>query len=98
MLFAIHCIDDPATPDARTNLYPQHRAFLDAPSRHVIIAGPLLAEDGETRIGSLLVIEAESLDEARTFAEADPFAINKVWRSIDVRGFLKLVEDRPPAG
>lgn len=96
MLFAIHCLDDPSTPTARSDLYPQHRAFLDSPAKPIILAGPLLDADGETRIGSLLVIEAEDLDDARRFAASDPFALNKVWKTIVVHGFLKLVENRVP--
>ncbi len=96
MLYSIVCLDDPGTPHARGALYPLHRAFLDEPTRHIVIAGPLLDTDAETRIGSLLIIETNSLEDARAFAHSDPFAINKVWKSIEVREFLKLVEDRAP--
>lgn len=94
MLYSVYCLDDPATPNARTEFYPLHRAFLDNPPMHVVVAGPLLAPDGETRIGSLLVIEADTVEDAVRHVKSDPFAINNVWESIDVRGFVKLVDNR----
>jgi hypothetical protein len=94
MNFAIYCLDDPGTPDARDNHYPDHRAFLNAPPSPIVIAGPLLETDTERRIGSLLVIEAETTEEAMMFAQSDPFYKNKVWKSVEVRPFLKAVDNR----
>jgi uncharacterized protein len=48
-----------------------------------LMSGPLLAEDCATPIGSLLIIEADSLAAARSIATGDPFL---------ALGALELVE------
>lgn len=97
MYFTIYCLDDPATPDARDAFYPEHRAFLDNPPLPILIAGPLLEQETERRIGSLLIVEAENFSEAEGFAKSDPFYRNKVWHSVEVRPFLKLVDGKAPS-
>jgi uncharacterized protein YciI len=94
MQFAIYCLDDPETPTARDTHYPAHREFLDNPPLPVVIAGPLLEDGSERRIGSLLVIEASSAEEAHSFARSDPFYKHRVWKDIAIRPFLKLVDRR----
>jgi uncharacterized protein YciI len=59
-----------ATPE-REELQKQHVAHLTRMHRegHLVIAGPLLDEGA---IRGLLVYKAASIEEARTWAEADP--------------------------
>ena len=94
MYYAIYCLDNPDTPNARDTFYPEHRAFLDNPPLPVCIAGPLLEDGTERRIGSLVVIEAATASEAENFAQSDPFYKNKVWKTVEVRPFLKLIDRR----
>ncbi|MDP4003969.1 YciI family protein [Methylobacterium sp. NEAU K] len=93
MHFVIHCLDT-ADPSIRQTHYPAHRAYLAAAPLKILIAGPLLDEAGEAPIGSLLVIEAETMEAARAFASGDPFAVNGAWDSIRIYPFTKSVENR----
>ena len=47
-------------------------------------AGPLLDDAGRP-IGSLVVFEAPSLDEARALAAADPYVVHEVFEHYEVR-------------
>lgn len=70
-------------------LRPQHRpAHLEnlkpfADAGRVIHAGPILDEDGSPR-GSLIVLEAESLEAAKAIATSDPYVVNGIFDSVEV--------------
>lgn len=95
MLFAIHCLDHPDAAVRRVAHYDAHKAHLASAGGRLVIAGPLLAEDGDSRIGSLLLIEAASLDETRDFNKADPFRLNGVWSTVRIHPFLLLTQQLP---
>ncbi|MGY8678859.1 YciI family protein [Bradyrhizobium sp. UFLA05-153] len=94
MLFAIHCLDYPDSVDRRLALYDKHQAYLQASPMKIVIAGPILAADGETRIGSMQLVEADDIEMVRRFNQGDPFFKEKVWNEIRINGFLKLTDNR----
>lgn len=85
MLFAIVNLDKPGGLDLRMKTRETHRAYLEEAGKALVLAGPLIADDGETMIGSLLIYEAESLDAARAFAAGDPYAKAGLFASSEVR-------------
>jgi len=88
MLFVIIGRDGPDAKELRPVVRPDHLAHLaqyDAEGR-VRLAGPLT--DGT---GSLIVIEAADLDEAKRIAEADPYRRRGVFAQIDVHPFLQVL-------
>jgi uncharacterized protein len=74
MLFALICTDKPDGLATRLERRPEHVAYLKSLGDKLAFAGPFLKEDGKTMCGSLVVVEAESLEAARAIADADPFA------------------------
>ena len=54
------------------------------------LAGPYLNED-DRMAGSLLIIEADSLDEARAFNAHDPYTLAGLWDRVDVRPFRATI-------
>ena len=73
-LFVLTCIDRPNALEARMGAREAHLAYIKARGDQVKLGGPYL--DGEGRmIGSLIVIEAASLQEAQTFHEQDPYRL-----------------------
>lgn len=56
------------------------------------MAGPFLGPDGNPN-GSLLIVEAESADAARTMAEADPYNKAGLFSDIEVRPFRWTVNN-----
>ena len=51
----------------------------------MILAGPLT-----DKTGSLIVVEAESLEEAQAFAKDDPYTIHGVFQEVTVHPFLQV--------
>jgi uncharacterized protein YciI len=97
MHFAIHCLDKAGALDTRLANYDAHRAYLAAATTvAIVISGPLLAEDGETMIGSLVVVEAADRDAVERFHRNDPFFAAGVWDRAEIHPFLKRVDNRAP--
>ena len=66
-------------------------AFLGDSGDRVKLGGPMLSEDGSRMIGSMLVIEAESLQEARNWAAGDPYKKADLFASVDIRPWKAAV-------
>jgi uncharacterized protein len=54
------------------------------------MAGPLLDAAGEM-CGSLIILEVTSLDEARDWAAADPYALAGLFESVTIREWKKVI-------
>lgn len=94
MLFAIHCLDHEDGLPRRLANYDAHKAYLAAAPVKTVISGPLVAEDGETMIGSLFVVSAERIEDAVAFNANDPFRHANVWRDVKINPFLMRVDNR----
>lgn len=94
MLYVIYCKDNPSTPTRRDEFYDAHRAYLKSASIKILIAGPYTSVGSDKKIGSMLVVEAETLDQALQFQCNDPFALNDVWSEVSVNPYLKSIDQR----
>ncbi len=89
MLYALICEDRDGQEDLRKATRDQH---LDYISNHDIrYAGPMLADDETTMIGSIIVIEAENREAAETFAASDPYRIAGLFERVTIRPFRQVV-------
>lgn len=89
MLFSFYNLDKPNT-DFRASLRSEHRKYLAQFSDRIAFAGPLLANDGLTPIGSLLVLEFDSLNSAYRFIHNEPYTKSGLYESIAIRPFRNL--------
>ena len=94
MRFVVHCLDKPGALPTRLANYEQHKAHLASGKIATVISGPLVAEDGETMVGSLFVFEADQKEQVIAFNEADPFAKAGVWDTVSIHTFLMRVDNR----
>ena len=94
MLFAIICIDKPGHEAVRLETRPDHVAYLRQEGEQVVLAGPFLSNDGSAMLGSLIVYDAETLDEARDFAAGDPYAGAGLFDSVTIRPWRKTIDNR----
>ena len=88
MIYALICTDKPDGLAIRKANRPEHLAYLESLGGTLVLAGPFTAEDGETMNGSLIVIEASSLEAARKIAAGDPFAKAGLFANVDIRPWL----------
>ena len=91
MIFAIHRLDAPNKSEARVRLRQQHLEYLKLFTNRILAAGPYVDPvSGEDR-GSLFLIEFDSLAEARSFAEDDPFTRAAIFSEVQVWQWFKRV-------
>lgn len=98
MLYVIFAEDHPNTLAARLHARPAHLARLQAlaAQQRLIIAGPNPAIDsvdpGDAGFtGSTVIAEFPSLEEAKQWAEADPYVAAGVYRQVTVKPFRRVL-------
>ena len=91
MWYFIHAQDRPGSLEARLANRPAHLARLRElqDQGRLLTAGPLPAIDADDPgpagfSGSLLVVEFDSLEDARTWADADPYLAAGVYDQVDI--------------
>jgi uncharacterized protein YciI len=87
-LFVLIGRDGPDGKRLRPEVRPDHLAHLEPLARagRIVLAGRFT--DGG---GSLVVFEAESLEEAKAIAERDPYVRRGVFASWEVRPFQRVL-------
>ncbi|MEM7282796.1 MAG: YciI family protein [Pseudomonadota bacterium] len=98
MLYAIIATDAPDSLEARRGAREAHLARMQ-PLRdagRVVLAGPHPAIDSSDPgpngfTGSLLVIEFDSLAEAKAWADQDPYVQAGVYSQINVKPFIQVL-------
>src|SRR3546814_9384383 len=75
MYYIIYALDRPDAGDLRIKTRAAHREYLHRPDLPVrlVLAGPLLADDAVTLIGSVIVVAADSRSQVEAFSAADPY-------------------------
>ena len=98
MLYAIIGRDVPGTLEQRLTTRPAHLERLNAllAEGRLVLAGPLPAIDSPDPgpagfQGSLVVAEFAALEEARAWADADPYVAAGVYQSVTVKPFKKVL-------
>lgn len=88
MKFVILGFDGPEGQAKRKIHRSAHLASLEPLSRNgrVIMAGPFTDQ-----AGSLIIIEADSLEEARRIAHNDPYTIHGIFERVEVHPFRQVL-------
>lgn len=98
MIYAIIAEDVEGSLEKRLQARPAHLQRLQAlrDAGRLLLAGPHPAIDAEDPgaagfSGSLVVAEFPSLDEARAWADQDPYVEAGVYRAVTVKPFKKVL-------
>ncbi len=91
MHYAFLCHDKPGAIDIRKANRDAHLAHLRGIGDRILVAGPLLGDDGQTMIGSLLVIDFPDRKAAEAFAANDPYAKAGLFQSVTVTPWKKVL-------
>ncbi len=90
MIYLFRLLDKPDGAALRQRVRPEHKAYLAQVADRIAFAGPLVADDGQTMIGSLLAIDFESRDAARAWLAAEPFTQAGLYAGTEVHAFVNL--------
>ncbi len=84
MLYAMIAKDAPGALQKRLDTRPVHLDHLNGLGKKLVFAGATL-DTNEQPDGSIVILEAESLEEAQRMAAADPFVAAGVFSSYEVK-------------
>ena len=97
MPYAVHYLDRADAGDVRQRHREAHIAYRKGLGDKLLLAGPLLSEDGKP-VGSLVLLDAGSLSEAKNVAQSDPYAAAGLFDQVLVHGYkimaMNLVQSR----
>ncbi|MBT8058029.1 MAG: YciI family protein [Gammaproteobacteria bacterium] len=98
MWYAIYSRDRAGSLENRLNARPAHVERLQAllNDGRLLLAGPRPAIDSPDPgpagfLGSLVVAEFDSLQDAQDWADADPYVAAGVYESVEVTPFLRVM-------
>ncbi|MEO5805307.1 YciI family protein [Devosia sp.] len=92
MLYAMTAKDKPGTGELRTSTRPVHLEHLHSLGDKLVLAGALLNEAGAPE-GSLMVLEAETLEAATAAFERDPFISAGIFASYEIKAWRVAINN-----
>ncbi len=84
MLYIIYQEDRADGAAIRAAARDEHFAYLDKHEDILVLGGALMAEDGATRTGSVLIVNVPSMADAEAFSESEPFRKAGLFSSVKV--------------
>lgn len=96
MYYSIYATDNENTLELRLNARPLHLERLNAlvDQGRLLVAGPFPAVDSEDPgpagfTGSLIIAEFDSLEDAQSWADQDPYIAAGVYKQVEVKPYKK---------
>ena len=85
MLFAAMCFDKDDGLETRLANREGHFAHLKGHTDKIVLGGPFMSDDGKNPIGSMLIFDAENLDEVETILQNDPYSKAGLFKSVEIK-------------
>lgn len=90
MLVALVAHDKTDATQIRADNRADHLAFLKAHADVVQQAGPLLSVSGDM-IGSLIILDVETLEDAQRWAAQDPYAKAALFETVTLTEWKRVI-------
>ena len=84
MLYIMYQVDKPNSEAIRAAQRQAHFQYLDDHQDILLLGGAMLATDGETRTGSVLIINVPSREAAERFSENEPFRKAGLFERVEI--------------
>lgn len=94
-MFCLICLDKLESRHIRHANRSAHLAYLDA-SPEAVCAGPLVDEDGETMIGSMILLDVPDRYTAEMWNAQDPYTRAGLFAWIEIHPWKHLYGSVPP--
>ncbi|OWY13232.1 hypothetical protein B6V72_10585 [Thioclava sp. F34-6] len=88
MYFAVICRDKPGALQTRMDNREAHLAYIEETGA-VVMAGPFI--ENEQMVGSLVILEVDSLKAAQDWAANDPYAKAGLFEDVQVKAWKKVI-------
>ena len=90
-MFMVHCKDKPGHLQTRLDNRAAHLDYAKGFGAKIVIGGPLLSDDGQTMIGSMLVYDTDDRAELDAFLAGDPYGKAGLFESVTVLRYKKVL-------
>ncbi|MBP2311337.1 YciI family protein [Azospirillum soli] len=90
MLYMFHCTDKAGAAQVRLDNRAAHLAYLESIGERLYAAGPLLSDDGQAMVGSLLIVDCADGAAAQDFAANDPYAKAGLFENVTIRPWRRV--------
>lgn len=91
MRYLLLCEDKPGGESLRLATRQAHLDYVATHRDLVVLAGPLLSDDGEGMLGSLFILEAEEPAQVERFHDQDPYTLAGLWQRVTRHPFRQVV-------
>jgi uncharacterized protein len=88
--YAIMALDKPGAAAVRADNRPAHLEHLDRHAAKLLAGGAVLADDGATPVGSLIVFDSDDRVEVEAFLAEDPFTKAGLFASVSIHPWRKV--------
>lgn len=87
MFFVVFATDKPGMLEVRQQVRARHRVYLRDHNHPVVVrvGGPTFESDAERMNGTMLVIEAENIEQVEEYLNGDPYAEAELFQSVEIR-------------
>lgn len=92
MEYFVYCRNKPDVDALRAEHLEAHWAFMDQYDSRMIARGPTLSEDRTAPTGSMHIVDLESEDEAKVFANDEPYAKAGVFDEISIHRWTNALK------
>jgi uncharacterized protein YciI len=79
----LYALDQPGAQALRHEFRQAHETYLAGHANMIMARGPLVTDNGETPLGSVLLLDVPDMDTARAFFEKEPFYSNGVYQEVN---------------
>ena len=90
-MFAVQCRDKADSLALRLENRPAHLAYLEQYADKLVLAGPLLTDDHQTPIGSLLILDFDDRAALDAFLAIEPYVVAGLFERVDILPFRKVL-------
>tara|TARA_A100001011_G_scaffold149656_1_gene157908 strand:- start:24 stop:302 length:279 start_codon:yes stop_codon:yes gene_type:complete len=91
MLFNVFALDKPDGLELRVKCREEHVNYVKSFGESIVHAGPMTSDNGETPIGTLIILEAENRKEVESFVDNDPYEKNGLFASVSIYAWKKTI-------
>ena len=89
MLWAISRVAAPNFAEMREKSLQPHIEYLKSQKKILVLSGGTTSDDGNTFVGSLLIVNVGSRAEAQAFVDGDPFSKAGLFRDVRITRMRK---------
>jgi len=91
MMFVVYCLDKPNSRELRLATRADHLAYAKQHNDSIRMGGPLLTDDGENMVGSLLILDVPDKPAVEAFVRDDPYYKAGLFEAVLIRPFKQVL-------